>query len=295
MRDKLNIDDNDIYNTPVSETEGAEEHVPRRSWIGVMEKVEADPEPAAEADTPAESTEAAPAEESAAQPASEAAPDNVEAEAEGDEGKRGWKRPFKKKEKSAEPTELPPGSEEMWKKAQEKARAAKAAKKAAAQAAMEAQAAAEAQAEPEPETVPLEEYQKLEARVAVLTRDCESLKRRHANEIEEHRLNANLNLAKVLLPIFDDFDKALAYSRANGLDTVDAAGMANIRKKLLGALENEGLTAIDPLGQPFDANEHQAIELVEGQEQSDMVVKVYQPGYKMNGRVIRPAVVAVSK
>ena len=288
MRDKLNIDDNEIYNASVSGGEDDGARTPRRSWIGVMDKVEADlqePEKPEDAEEP-------PVEEPAEPEA--AAEEAVEESTE--EPQRKWARPFRKREKAAEPTELPPGSEEMWQKAQEKARAAKAAKKAAVKAAMGAEAAEAAEeTAPEPEVVPLEEYQKLEARVAVLTRDCESLKRRHVSEMEEHRMNANLNLAKVMLPIFDDFDKALAYSRANGMDTVDAAGMANIRKKLLGALEAEGLVAIEPLGQPFDANEHQAIELVETDGDSDMVVRVYQPGYKMNGRVIRPAVVAVSK
>ena len=292
MRDKLNIDDNEIYNAPVANDEESSERTPRRSWIGVMDKVETEPQEPV--NVPVD-TETVPVEDAAE--AGTAVEEVIEESAE--EPQRKWTRPFRKREKPAEPTELPPGSEEMWQKAQEKARVAKTAKKAAVKAAMEAEAAdAVETAEeivPEPETVPLEEYQKLEARVAVLTRDCESLKRRHAAEIEQHKMNANLNLAKVMLPIFDDFDKALDYSRANDLDTVDAAGMANIRKKLLGALEAEGLVAIEPLGQPFDANEHQAIELVETDSESDIVVRVYQPGYKMNGRVIRPAVVAVSK
>ena len=272
MRDKLNIDDNEIYNAPVANDEESSERTPRRSWIGVMDKVETEPQEPV--NVPVD-TETVPVEDAAE--AGTAVEEVIEESAE--EPQRKWTRPFRKREKPAEPTELPPGSEEMWQKAQEKARVAKTAEEIV----------------PEPETVPLEEYQKLEARVAVLTRDCESLKRRHAAEIEQHKMNANLNLAKVMLPIFDDFDKALDYSRANDLDTVDAAGMANIRKKLLGALEAEGLVAIEPLGQPFDANEHQAIELVETDSESDIVVRVYQPGYKMNGRVIRPAVVAVSK
>ena len=147
---------------------------------------------------------------------------------------------------------------------------------------------------PAEDMVSREEYEKLEKRVEVLTHDYEMLKTRQKAEMEENKANANMNIAKTLIPIFDDLDKAIEYSQQNSLDTMDLDGIIKIRKKLSNVLGMEGLLVINPLGEPFDMNEHQAIERDHTDGPEDIVTTVYQVGYKMNGRIIRPALVAVS-
>ena len=68
-----------------------------------------------------------------------------------------------------------------------------------------------------------------------------------------------------------------------------------VLQQVLDVLAKEGVERIDPLGQPFDPNEHQAVGQVERDDVPDgTVVDLYQSGYRMYGRVLRPAAVVVS-
>ena len=204
--------------------------------------------------------------------------------------------------KKTEPEPLPRSWQEKQQIQEEKRRSKKEAEEATAkertkleqQVETDIAEAEEAETETVEDMVPREEYEKLERRVEVLTHDYEMLKTRQKAEMEEHKANANMNIAKTLIPIFDDLDKAIEYSQQNNLDTMDLDGVVKIRKKLSNVLGMEGLLVINPLGQPFDMNEHQAIERDQTDGPEDIVTKVYQVGYKMNGRIIRPALVAVS-
>ena len=68
-----------------------------------------------------------------------------------------------------------------------------------------------------------------------------------------------------------------------------------VRSRIAGVFANEGVTVIDPFGQPFDPHLHQAVsETPDAELPEHTVVEVYQKGYALGGRVIRPAVVVVS-
>jgi molecular chaperone GrpE len=98
-----------------------------------------------------------------------------------------------------------------------------------------------------------------------------------------------------LLPIVDDLERAIEHS-----DTANEAslkeGIAAVHSKLTDVLRREGVKTIDPVGEPFDANMHQAVGKEDDPSVPDeTVTKVYQKGYGMGDRVLRTAMVVVSQ
>ena len=86
-----------------------------------------------------------------------------------------------------------------------------------------------------------------------------------------------------LLPALDNFDLALAHG---------TEGLEPVYRALLGILESEGLERVDPMGQPFDPNEHDAV-LHEAGNGDPEVIEVLRAGYRWKGRLLRPAMVKV--
>lgn len=135
-------------------------------------------------------------------------------------------------------------------------------------------------------------------RHARLQADWENYRRRTAQERLDERSRATEKVIEALLPVVDDMERALDHARTQELaddfrqfvDGVDA-----VCAKLLSVFEREGVEAIDPKGQGFDPNVHQAVGRVEDAEQYDETVNdVYQKGYRMGGKVLRPAMVTVT-
>lgn len=135
-------------------------------------------------------------------------------------------------------------------------------------------------------------------RHARLQADWENYRRRTAQERLDERARATEKLIESLLPVIDDMERALDHARTQELaedfsqfvDGVDA-----VRAKLLGVFDREGVEAIDPKGEAFDCNIHQAVGRVEDASQYDETVNdVYQKGYRMGGKVLRPAMVTVT-
>lgn len=127
-----------------------------------------------------------------------------------------------------------------------------------------------------------------------LQAEWDNYRKRTAEEASEMRVRAAEKLMGDLLPIVDDFERAIAHAEVNGeaglLDGVKA-----IATKLSDSLEKHGLEAIDPAGQAFDALEHQAVGQVEDASVPDeTVAQVYQKGYRLGKKVIRPAMVTIS-
>lgn len=136
------------------------------------------------------------------------------------------------------------------------------------------------------------------SRHARLQADWENYRRRTAQERLDERARATEKLVEALLPVVDDMERALDHARTQELsedfsqfvDGVDA-----VRTKLLSVFDHEGVEAIDPAGEAFDPNVHQAVGRVEDAEQYDETVHdVYQKGYRMGGKVLRPAMVTVT-
>ena len=107
---------------------------------------------------------------------------------------------------------------------------------------------------------------------------------------------ANSDLVLKILPLIDDLEKAFESAAEDLKKTPWFEGLALIVKKMESLFEEAGVEEIKAVGEKFDPNYHQAVlhEEVEG-EDADTVVHVLQKGYKMHGRVIRPAMVKVAK
>lgn len=98
------------------------------------------------------------------------------------------------------------------------------------------------------------------------------------------------------LPVVDDLERALAAAPANGDAYPWLEGFSLIQRKLAGALDRQGVTAIEAEGQPFDPALHQAVMMEEaGDVPSGTVVQELQKGYLLDGKVLRPAMVKVAQ
>ena len=122
--------------------------------------------------------------------------------------------------------------------------------------------------------------------------DFANYKRRAEQEKSEFVKFANSNLMSGLLPIIDDFQRALE----NVDQTADpkwVEGIELIYKKLMSHLESQGLCEIGALGEEFDPNCHEAVLHEEGEE--GKVIEELQKGYKLHDRLLRPSMVKVGK
>ena len=136
------------------------------------------------------------------------------------------------------------------------------------------------------EQVESERYQRLFA-------EFSNYKRRTEKEKSDLYAYAGEKFAKGLLDVIDNFERAMD-AKPEGDKFAD--GMELILVQLKGVLEKNNVEEIKALGEPFDPNFHNAVmtESVEGTE-SGIVTRVMQKGYTLNGKVIRPAMVAVSQ
>lgn len=124
--------------------------------------------------------------------------------------------------------------------------------------------------------------------------EIENQRKRLARDVEQARKFANERLLSDLLPVCDNLERGLT------ADTADAKalreGMDLTLQALLKVAENNGLKAIEPLGQPFNPELHQAMSMVEAPNAAaNTVVSVLQKGYVLNDRLLRPALVAIAK
>ncbi|MBW3557655.1 MAG: nucleotide exchange factor GrpE [Actinobacteria bacterium] len=117
-----------------------------------------------------------------------------------------------------------------------------------------------------------------------LQADFENYKKRMLRQQSETRDRAGENLVVKLLPVLDTIDLARQHGAADGVDP--------IVNSLLDVLTKEGLERIDPVGDLFDPNEHEAVAHESGDGEPE-VVGLLRAGYRWKGRLIRPAMVTV--
>ena len=130
-----------------------------------------------------------------------------------------------------------------------------------------------------------------------LCADTENYKKRMARDSAEREKFHNEAIIKELLPVLDNLERALSHA-GESEDTAGGIveGVKMVMKQLTDALVKFGVTPVAEAGQPFDPNREQAIMQVETAEyEPGMVVAVVQKGYMLNDRLLRPAMVTVSK
>jgi molecular chaperone GrpE len=122
--------------------------------------------------------------------------------------------------------------------------------------------------------------------------DYANFKRRVEQEQASARQQAARDILLQLLPIVDDFERALANAPEDSDQASWVAGTRMILRKLQGLLERYGVRRLDSLGQPFDPKHHEAVTSEPGSSSSH-VVEVYQEGYYLGDSVLRPAMVKI--
>lgn len=122
--------------------------------------------------------------------------------------------------------------------------------------------------------------------------EFDNFRRRAERERSEYVQYASMDMVKTLLPVLDDFERALQVKTA---DENYARGVELIYNRLAELLKKAGLEPIETVGKPFDPNQHEAIGRVESTEHEDQtVVGEMQKGYNFKGKLLRPAWVQVS-
>jgi molecular chaperone GrpE len=125
--------------------------------------------------------------------------------------------------------------------------------------------------------------------------ETENVRRRIERTADDRVKYANEALLRDLLPVLDNFDRALAAARTSGSPANVVEGVELIQRELLRVLERAGVIRYSAIGQPFDPARHEAIaRVVSGEAAPDTVVSETGPGYLLHGRVLRPALVAVA-
>lgn len=139
------------------------------------------------------------------------------------------------------------------------------------------------------------EAQVAEQQAAVLyaKAEGENIRRRAADDIDKARKFALEKFSGELLAVKDSLDAALAVENA----TVESykSGVELTIKQLSSVFEKFHISEINPLNEKFDPNRHQAISMVDSDLEPNIVIGVLQKGYTLNDRVLRPALVMVSK
>jgi len=122
--------------------------------------------------------------------------------------------------------------------------------------------------------------------------EFQNLRKRVDKDRLEFSEYASMEAVRTLLPIVDDFERALETETA---DKKYAQGLELIRQRLFDALKKLGLEPMVVVGQPFDPHVHHAVEMVETEDAPDhTVLAEFQRGYNFKGRLLRPAMVKVA-
>ena len=127
--------------------------------------------------------------------------------------------------------------------------------------------------------------------------EMENLKRRTQKDLEDAHKFTLTRFAKELLPVFDSLVLGLQAATGDSEEVKKFREGSELTIKQFEAMFTKfNIVAIDPLGQPFNAEQHQAVLMqeVEGAE-PNTIVNVFQKGYLLNGRLLRPAMVVVAK
>jgi molecular chaperone GrpE len=141
-----------------------------------------------------------------------------------------------------------------------------------------------------------EEASQAEQQLLRLQADFENFRKRTLREREEVSAQAGKDIIKDILPVLDNLHRALEAGKQKGDLDKFIEGVDMIYSQLWDVLQEKGLEYIDCKGKEFDPEIHQAVmqkEIAEGED--DIILDEIQRGYLLNGKLIRPAMVSVSK
>lgn len=142
------------------------------------------------------------------------------------------------------------------------------------------------------------ERNELNDRLLRLAAEFENYKRRTRKETEDASLRATESVLKEMLPVMDNLDRALQAAKAGDASAGGALveGVQLVQKQFFVALERFQVKPFDADGQPFDPQVHEAVSQLETDKVPvGSVASVFQRGYRIGSRLLRPALVAVAK
>jgi len=139
-----------------------------------------------------------------------------------------------------------------------------------------------------------QEVDRLQDRYLRLQAEFENFKKRTAREKAEFLKFAHEGVVLDFLPALDGLERALRSARATAGSDSLIEGLEMIVRLFRSALEKAGVKAVEALGRPFDPTVHQAVAMEDG-DGEPVVVEEVQKGYRIEGRVLRPAMVKVSR
>ncbi|MDM9626135.1 nucleotide exchange factor GrpE [Rhizobium sp. S152] len=171
-----------------------------------------------------------------------------------------------------------------------------------AAAGVDTEATAEAVSEPDPLELLKAENAELRDRYLRLAADMDNLRRRTEREVKDAKSYAVAGFARDMLAVSDNLRRALDAVPEEVRATADAGlstlveGVEMTERSMLSTLERHGVRKLEPVGQKFDPNFHQAMfEVPNPDVPNNTVVQVVQAGYSIGERVLRPAMVGVAK
>lgn len=134
------------------------------------------------------------------------------------------------------------------------------------------------------------------ARLQRLQAEFDNFRKRSQKEKEDTLKYAAERIIEAMLPVLDNFERAVASSQSSQDFKAFSQGVEMILKQMKSGLEKEGLTPIEAVGQPFDPKLHDAVLQVDSEEYPEnTVVEELQKGYSLREKVLRPSMVKVSR
>lgn len=143
---------------------------------------------------------------------------------------------------------------------------------------------------------PEQELRDTKERLLRLAADFDNYRKRQERERQDHTRFANERLLKDLLSVIDNLERAHDSARRSGESPAITAGLELVIQDFLRVLQRAGTAPIEAVGQPFDPALHEALQQVETDEvEPGFVAAEILRGYTLNGRVLRPSLVAVGR
>jgi len=124
-----------------------------------------------------------------------------------------------------------------------------------------------------------------------------NIQKRNAKERQDAAKYRSQNLATELLPVIDNIERALEIEVEDEKAVNFKKGVEMVYNLMIEALKNEKIEAINPINEAFDPNFHMSIQVQEAEEgqEPDTIINVVQKGYKLEDRILRPAMVIVAQ
>jgi molecular chaperone GrpE len=126
--------------------------------------------------------------------------------------------------------------------------------------------------------------------------DFDNFRKRTRRELDEARRAGKEDVVRVLLPVFDNLERALQSAQRTSDVKAMADGLSMVQRQFTDALGREGIVRVPTVGHPFDPSVHEAIQQVEtGEHEPGTIIAEVQPGYRQGDRLLRAAMVVVAR